>query len=173
MMVYCSLTRHFKVGLLEIFFLSMNPRKDPFLNLRKDQGLLEIVLFATSQCSRWNDEDFLEPNRDTFVIFFLYGYLKVLVSVVTLPIRLVRNALWINITIISVCGILPLSVRTRAATILLAAESRRRLGKKSGFQKGPVYVNIGKEHRKFEENMETTLRYHFQHRTEKVLAVLE
>ncbi len=115
------------------------------------------------------EDVFLEPNSKTIVIYFTYGFFKLLqIAPIQMPVRLARNALWINVTIVSsLSGILPLSIRTRATTITHAIMFRRQFEKIHGLRKGPVYVNIGEQHRKIEENTDTTLQYHYQHRTEK------
>ncbi len=153
-------------------------RNDIFVDESKEGWTLEwqgeallgkFLLRKIHRLDQWKDEVLFEPNRKTIQINFTYGFVKLLRAVpVWIFIRLVRNALWINVTIVSsASSILRLSVRTRATTILHAVLSRRRLEKKSGFLKGSVYVNIGEQHRKLEENMDTTHQYHYQPRTEK------
>lgn len=121
---------------MEMLFLSANPRKDEFLDLKPKEQI---------EC------------------FFGFDWLLRLMLI-----RLVRNTLWINATVVSFAiDILPLSVRTRTTTIFRTVFSRGRFERKSGFAKGYVCVNIGEEHRKIEENMDTAFEYHYQHRTEK------
>ncbi len=113
---------------------------------------------------------FLDPRKEDG--FPVRSILDAAFSFVTLlrlaVVRLGRNAIWINITIV-ICStrLLPLSARTRATTILNALFARRKLEKKSGHVKSSVEIRIGEQHRKIEESKETTLCYHYHHKAEK------
>ncbi len=138
-----------------VFFLNM-------IKLRSTASLsvLEMVYWSTNprKTTRyWEKED--------------YNFKTVGVVFASIPLAIfntLRNALWIIVTVISTSSnILPLSVRTRATTIVNAVNMRSKSEKALHSPKGSVNIAIGEKHRVVEENCETMLPHPYRWRREK------
>ncbi len=126
-----------EMDILEAFYLSMNPRRKRAI-----------------QCGTGTPK-------------ILPSALHRLANLLQTMIHIVRSALWINVTAISlVSGVLPINVRTRLTTTGIANAINIRNCCHSNV-KGSVLINIAASHRIKEENSEVQLPYPYRQPREK------